>query len=280
MRLREDLSDVTGIVATHNRKTAIEDLIRSLNIYYPKMPLIIVDSSNTKNNDISSSNYIYIKDSWISLQRNIALDKVKTNLFLLLDDDYVLNEKTDIEKMIELMIKSNHQIVWWCVNNLDIENFDFHWTYEIIDDILYHFIDYEEDVESKQYDAIFNFFLAETEVVRSIWWRDDALKYAREHDDFFLNAKEKNISIWYTNKVIINHKSYIKYHWWDRSERCINHFLSKRNIKNKVEIRLIKRNWEQPYISYHGCIQKVNDIPNIIRKKIISKYWYFMIKQS
>lgn len=63
MKFREDLLDVTWIVATHNRKAAIEELIHTLKIHYPKMPLIIVDSSDIKNNDINSSNYIYI-NTW------------------------------------------------------------------------------------------------------------------------------------------------------------------------------------------------------------------------
>lgn len=280
MQFREDLKDITWIVATHNRNFALKELIDSLNIHYPKMPLFIVDSSEFRNNNIDLTNYIYTHNSWISLQRNIALDKVKTNLFLLLDDDYIFNNKTNIKEMLELMIKFNHQIVWWWVNNINTENFDFHWIYEIIDEVLYHFIDYEQDVENKKYDTIFNFFLAETNAVKAIWWRDSSLKYAREHDDFFLSAKEKNMSVWYTNKVSIDHNSYAKYHWWERSRNCVNYFLNKRNIKNKIEIRLINRIWNEPYISYHNCIHKTDTIPDTITKKIRDKYWDFTIKIS
>jgi glycosyltransferase involved in cell wall biosynthesis len=88
--------DITIIVATHERFDALSKMIQSFRIYYPQIPIVAVDSS-VEANPIQDITYIHVpSDTGISQQRNIALKQVTTPYFLLVDDDFVCNEHTDI----------------------------------------------------------------------------------------------------------------------------------------------------------------------------------------
>lgn len=277
----KDINNITAIVATHNRSNALKKLIKSLSNHYPKIPLIVIDSSTDKVIQLTKQHLIVDSNTWISWQRNIALDLVQTDLLLLLDDDYIFSYKTNINIFIKDIINNWYHIIWGQVNNLDSQNFNFHGIYHIHQDVLYHFIDHWYNKENKKYDTIFNFFLWETNIIKSIWWWDEKLKYAREHDDFFLNAKNKNLNVWYNDNISIDHKSYKKYHWWKKAEESIKYFLQKWGITNKIEIRLIQNNNpDLTYISYHNCIKKEDLIPKDILSMIHEKYGNFTIKIS
>ncbi|MEI7477259.1 MAG: glycosyltransferase [bacterium] len=89
--------DTTIIVATHERKESLLRMIQSFRYYYPQISIIAVDSS-IEPNPIHDITYIHVpSDTGISQQRNIALKHVTTPYFLLVDDDFICNEHTDIE---------------------------------------------------------------------------------------------------------------------------------------------------------------------------------------
>jgi len=232
------ISDITAIVATKEREGALNNMVTSFLSFYPNLNIIAVDSSVKPIPRSDITHIIAANDIWISSQRNIALDKVSTELFLLLDDDFVCTEKTKMFELINWVKSWIYNIFWWAVNNIWSEKYLFHWDYEIIWNTLFHFIDISKD--NNKYDTIFNFFVWETDLIRQKWARDHNLKLAREHDDFFLNLKKEWLSVWYSDKVVVDHYSYKKYHGWSNSIDSVNHFLSKRDIKDKIEVRLIK----------------------------------------
>lgn len=270
------IDDITAIVATHERQQPLNEMIKSFREYYPQLKIIAVDSSSKTNKREDIQHILTDSNAWISNQRNIALQEVKTSLFLLLDDDYVCTSKTDIEKLMDQVINWNYSIIWGKINNIWSEQYDFHGYYTIIWDTLYHFVD-KKDPSSNRYDAIFNFFVWETAQIKSMGWWDDNLKYAREHDDFFLTAKERNILTSYDTTVSVDHYSYDKYHGWPKSDPCVRYFLWKWNIKNKIEVRLIQKWSNNPYISYHNCISHDQYIKQDIQEKITSMYWNYPI---
>ena len=272
------IQDMTAIVATRERALPLDQMVTSFRNHYPELKIIAVDSSEkaTKRNDIL--HILIDSDAGISKPRNIALSEVKTPLFLLLDDDYVCTAKTDLQKLID-QIDWSHNIVWGSVNNVGSEQYCFHGYYEMIHDALYHFVD-QKNPRSQKYETLFNFFAAQTDVIQSMWWRDNELKYAREHDDFFLTAKENGISMCYDPDISIDHYNYPKYHGGPNSQPSIDHFLRKWNIKDKIELRLVKKWWAEPYISYHTCMGTSWNIPMNIQEKIISIYGNYPIKIS
>lgn len=272
------LQDMTAIVATREREVPLDQMVTSFHHHYPKLKIIAVDSSEraTKRNDIL--HILVDSDIGISRPRNIALSEVKTPLFLLLDDDYVCTAKTDLQKLIN-QIDWSHSIVWWSLRNVETEQYDFHGYYEIIQDTLYHFVDQKNPLSHK-YETLFNFFVGQTDVVNRMWWRDDQLKYAREHDDFFLTAKQNDVSISYDPSVSIDHYNYPKYHGGKNSQPSVDHFLQKWHIKDKVELRLIQKWWSAPYISCHMCMGSLWNIPVTIKEKILSIYGNYPITIS
>jgi len=273
------INDITAIVATHERKEPLNKMITSFREYYPQLKIIAVDSSKTSDKREDIQHILTDSDIWISNQRNIALQEVKTSLFLLLDDDYVCTSKTDIKKMMHHVVNWMFHISWWAINNIWSEQYDFHGYYDIFWDTLYHRIDKKNPL-SHQYDTIFNFFVWETAQIKAMGWWDGSLKYAREHDDFFLTAKEKKILISYDATVSVDHYSYYKHHGWTKCDACLRYFLWKWNIKNKVEIRLIQKGPLGPYISYHNCISNDQYIKKDIQEKIVSMYWNYPIIMS
>ncbi len=270
----ELMDRVTAIVATHERQKALSEMVDSFHQYYPQLKIIAVDSSREVNvrNDI-----VHILDAdnpGISVKRNKALSQVSTPLFLLLDDDYICTDQTDIQKLIA-RIQQGNTIVWGQIHNVWSEQYDFHGYYTIMRDTLYHFVDRKNPV-TQRYDTMFNFFVWKTDTIRAIGWWDEKLQYAREHDDFFLTMKQKKLPVAYEESVVVDHENYEKHHGRENSRWSIQHFLSKWDIKNKIEIRLIK-NTPNSYISYHNCIIKTQVIPEDIKESIQSTYGHYPI---
>ena len=270
--------DVTAIVATYDRYYALLNLIQSFSeSEYSDLNFIVVDSSPLPS-DINYKNVKHIhvpSDTWISKQRNIALENVRTPLFLLLDDDYLCVSGTNINKMLNYINSWEVDIIWWNLINILSEQYSFDGSYDFIDNTLYHRVEVKNN--NWLYDVIFNFFIAKTDQIKWIWWRDDELKYAREHDDFFLNAKRNWLKVWYDKEIIVEHYSYSKHHWWTLWISSVEHFKRKWNIENKVEVRYIERENEK-YISYFNAIKWGSEISLKIKEKIKSIYGDYPIK--
>ena len=269
------IEDTTALVATYMRHDSLCTLIESAHKFYPNLKFVIADSSPEK--EIIVWDYIeYLSlpsDSWISNQRNAALSKINTRRLVLLDDDFIFVESTKLENFYEYLTSWEFDIIWWCVNNVNTENFFFHWDYEIIWDTLYHRV--APNIWNK-FDVIFNFFLWDTDKIKNMWGWDPELKYAKEHDDFFLTAKKYWLKVWYTWEVTIDHNHTTKHHGWEKWKTSTNVFLKKRWIKNKVEVRLILNKWN-PYISYHNVVEPNYDIQESVKDKIYSLYWVYPI---
>lgn len=98
------IQDITAIVATREREIPLHHMVTSFHKYYPKLKIVAVDSSERPNKRKDILHLFVPSDSGISEPRNMALQEVKTPLFLLLDDDYVCTSKTDIKKLMSQVI--------------------------------------------------------------------------------------------------------------------------------------------------------------------------------
>ena len=111
-----ELNDVTIIIKTFNRPRKLDQCILSIRKYYPSIPIIVVDDGKLSldNGKYIQSKYdevTYIStytafDIGSSAGRNIALDLVQTKYFILLDDDMVFTDHTDLSKLKANMEKS------------------------------------------------------------------------------------------------------------------------------------------------------------------------------
>ena len=116
MNLEEN---VTICIKTFLRKKSLWALLSSIEVYYPKLQLIIVDDSiiNYKNSTLRkfpNLNINYITTSFdigVSEGRNILLKNVNTEFFLLCDDDFQFNQNTNLKVALKTLVENKQDIL-------------------------------------------------------------------------------------------------------------------------------------------------------------------------
>lgn len=138
-------------------------------------------------------------DMGISLGRNLALKMVKTKYFLLVDDDHVFNDKTNLDKMIEILDTTDATLVGGKFEGFmkfagALKFGEYHGRQEFAifsghcDRTLPQF-------GCEQCDSTSNIFMAKTHPVLEMGgWSEELL--IAEHADFFVKMKA------YGNKVV------------------------------------------------------------------------------
>lgn len=201
-------NELTIIVKTFNRPDALVTLIKSIVRFYPGLTILVADDGDNciDPQEVPSIQYFKIPyDSGLSYGRNFLLDKVETEFFLLLDDDFEFFEKTNIDILFHALKETAAlDIVGGAVVNNGNEPIFYNNALKIEDGTLYHYR-HQKTGELNGiplFDIILNFFVGRTTRVREVKWDND-LKVI-EHEDFFLRCKG-NLKVGYIDKVIINH---------------------------------------------------------------------------
>jgi len=253
------MNDISVIVKTLDRKRCLIRLLKSIFKYYPTIKVLIADDSEISSKDeiedkfnkFDIEYYDISYDSGASAGRNYLVSKVKTNFFLLCDDDFVFDKQTDIETAFKILKNTKLDILggyirnyktvssWWhnliilgqkifryeipsnYIGTINMKDDEVHLDYKIKS-----FPEYEKT------DMLLQFFLAKTEAVKNNPWDDD-LKI-QEHTAFFINAKKSNLKMAFTNKISVQHRPvlYKKYNS-KRSREYFKLFMEKNKI-NKV----------------------------------------------
>ncbi|XP_030077129.1 beta-1,4 N-acetylgalactosaminyltransferase 2 isoform X3 [Microcaecilia unicolor] len=106
-------SVVTICTKTFLRYHKLRILIKSIRQYYPSITIIVADDSETPEN-VQEPNveqyFMPFGKGWFA-GRNLAVSQVTTKYFLWIDDDFLFNEKTKIEKMVDVLEKTNLDVV-------------------------------------------------------------------------------------------------------------------------------------------------------------------------
>ena len=218
-------SDVTFIIKTFKRYEALERLLFSIKKFCPRAKVFIGDDSEKNFNVEYYKNLwnkldMFIKptaynlpfDSGISYGRNKLVKYAETPYILLLDDDFVFTEKTNIEKMIEIIkTDKNIGIVGGSVLDDGTQKRHFEHLLEKKGRILYHIKDGDNyynlsGYKVKETGCVLNFALIRKEVFNDVIWDDD-LKVS-EHTDFYLKMKDTKWKILYCPEVEVNHIHY------------------------------------------------------------------------
>jgi GT2 family glycosyltransferase len=231
-------TNITFIIKTFERPDALKNLLVSINQFYPKNRVLIADDGKIPYSEpLENDNMEYFKldyDSGLSYGRKFLVNKVDTKYFLLLDDDYVFSRETQIEEFERILSTNNdiHMVGGLVINYGEVPIY-YHGCLEIKQDILYHHRKQHKMIinEHKIYDIILNFFLAETEKVKSILWDPD-LKVL-EHEDFFLRCTNK-INITYTEDVSILH--YPKCQHQEKRKKFTTLFWEKYKIVKEIQL--------------------------------------------
>ncbi|KAG1967385.1 beta-1,4 N-acetylgalactosaminyltransferase 1-like isoform X1 [Pimephales promelas] len=188
-------SQVTITTKTFLRYEELNVLINSIRQLYPKIKIIVADDSLTPEKVTGSNVEHYIMppaQGWFA-GRNLAVSQVTTKYFLWVDDDYIFNNNTRIERFVEIMEK---------VPELDVVG-------GAVEKNLFHFrFQYEEGDEEEGgclrcfhgkshqsvpgfkscffVDGVVNYFLARTDAVRRVGF-DPFLKRVG-HTEFFVDG--------------------------------------------------------------------------------------------
>ena len=244
------MEDITVIIKTFNRKHRLCKLLDSIERYYPSIKIVIVDDSKKTYRDFILRKYAGLQIEYIitkyniglSAGRNVLINKVKTKYFLLCDDDFVFDERTDIgfaKKCLErydmdilggvvynrMSINSVYSILWSfkkpsrLINILRSKEFIsiYNGNYACNDTHVKLYVDKNFDnYNKKSYyrtDICSNFFLAKTNRIKAIGgWKPELLKVG-EHEIFFFRAKARHLKVGFCPKFGVQHfpKKTIRY---------------------------------------------------------------------
>ena len=236
------MKDVSIVIKTFERKKDLTRLLNSIEKYYPTLPVIIVDDSkkNYKDficNKFKKLNLTYLVEDYdigLSKGRNILVNNVKTKYFLLCDDDFEFDERTNIEQARKILIENNGDIVGgiyynrfrfdslysilWTLKDLNRfkkvlhkEEFIniYNGKFEINNNKIKLIVDKNFDNYSKEiyYDTEIctNIFLAKTDSIKKInGWTPEMLKVG-EHEFFFLKAKKNKLKVMFSKTLGVRH---------------------------------------------------------------------------
>ena len=199
------LDDVTLLIKSFLRKDCVDRLIKSIRKFYPTIKIVVVDDSGRDYNfcyDKNIKTYNIGFDSGLSYGRNYGVSKIDTKYFVLLDDDFVFTEKTDLIKMFNILTKHPLDIL----GGLIYENgkrLDYYGYINYSDGVITCKSGYEKLDEYFSTEIVPNFFMAKTDSIKKHKWCDD-LKLC-EHTIFFFNILNK-LSVGFTEGVIVDHK--------------------------------------------------------------------------
>ncbi|KII63952.1 Beta-1,4 N-acetylgalactosaminyltransferase 1 [Thelohanellus kitauei] len=145
----------------------------------------------------------------LSEGRMIGLSHVKTPYFLLLDDDFIFTQRTDIAKLFEIIKSTNLGLV---AGNTDECNFFGIHKYVKIDKsrVLeqyekHSFGTLKDHPDCYHVDIAKNFFVGKLNLVLEVGGWTRYLMVA-EHEDLFIKLKLKNIPVAVCPSVTIDHK--------------------------------------------------------------------------
>ena len=106
---RTAIGDITIIIKTFERPRSLHRLLKSIFFYYPDVKVVVADDSadpEKTNREVMGRwpgkdiEYLALPyDVGLSEGRNRALARVKTPYFVLCDDDFVFDRRTNLELM-------------------------------------------------------------------------------------------------------------------------------------------------------------------------------------
>lgn len=258
------MENITFLIKTFERPRCVRRLVKSIYRYYPKAKVLIADDSRGESckqyfaeyfSDKDVSVYELEPDQGLSFGRNFLVDRVTTECFVLLDDDFVFDSRTDIVRALEVFKEKNLDILGGYIRNFAMRTsflsllklavqhiilFDnpanymgtFRYSEDehilYIDRIRHQFPDYLET------DIVMNFFIAKTAVVRDTNRWDEELKL-QEHTAFFFKAKQNGLKVAFSNVFSVQHKPIrTKDYGSFRGRDYFQLFLEKYNIQKVV----------------------------------------------
>lgn len=249
-------NELTIIIKTFSRKKSLKKLLESLikeNIV--EYEILILDDSKINYKEFILKQFdkkLKIKyiisefDVGISKGRNLLLKNVKTPYFLLCDDDYRFDKRSNIKETLKIFKKNKYDILGGSFyNRYTINNFyEIFLTLKSPKRFLYWILKKEEKsnfigyfylenrnlylkkIESNgnlliDIDIVNNFFIADTKKIKEIGGWLEELKMG-EHEEFFYRGKQNNLKIGFFNNFGIQHYPIRSYFYQKYRKRTNN----------------------------------------------------------
>ncbi|KAI0562749.1 Transferase [Gracilaria domingensis] len=207
----------------------VENLVRSIRVHYPRIRVILANDGpmslgNEKflQEDPFTEEHVLPADSGISYGRNHMVNATVSRYFLLLDDDHVFDDTTNLTVLLNGIHKDDFDIVGIRVRNLpgidELERIGI-----LIPRYVANITRFEDRevtlcvwnendgpsvygiMHPFQVDVLHNAFVAGVDVLRKHGWRNE-LK-VNEHMTFFLDAKDAGIKVGYLPSVFVHHRA-------------------------------------------------------------------------
>ena len=209
------IKEYTFIIKTFNRYKDLVRLLNSIKKYYNGIKIIIFDDSIKKENINNLFDYENLKiiDNYVNVGlssgRNIMIENVKTPYFLLLDDDFFLDDNCNLGISYEIA-KQGFDIIGGEVYDVgpnaskNNQPRDFLGLLEKKENVLYLYKSKNKGYFNHYplYEFVLNFFVGKTESFKNNKWNDN-LKLG-EHLDFFIRF-DKSLKITYSTNFQIKH---------------------------------------------------------------------------
>lgn len=265
------LEEIDFVIKTFKRYSALNNMLISIQEYYPKAHITIADDNEVINHEFYNRwkellDITLIEmpfDSGLSAGRNQLVKNTKRKYILLLDDDFEFYPATDIEGFYNVLEFDKEAMVvggTTIKNRTTPEHYEFDIEYK--DRILTkREIQRKPIIIKSRYtvfkaNSVLNFALFRRELFDTIRW-DDELKIA-EHMDFYFNFFIAGFKALFMPQVKIFHmkesnKDYKKYRK-DRAEYFIKLGLVKNGIKKMID--------------WNGNSYEVIDSKLIIKKEV------------
>ena len=194
------MNNVTAVIKTFERPACCKRLVSSIRKYYPDMPIVVADDSR-EHIKLNGEGMRVIElpfNVGLSAGRNEAMGLVETDYFVLLDDDFIFDERTNIGLMVDMLEKNCLDIVGGWVDGADNRCAMLHRE----DGMLIASPCGQQAQYMVNVDMVKNFFVGRT--IADIEW-DAKLKLC-EHTAFFWRNKGFLRTGW-TSRSSVGHKS-------------------------------------------------------------------------
>jgi len=238
----------------------------------------------------------------LSYARNYLIKQTKEPFILVIDDDFLFTEKSNLSPFINILL--DNPKIGLVAGNIEDRQYDsgIQYIYDLECDFKnkrLYFIKKDKKILStlstlkqssikyKIADLVFNYFLARRELFDDILW-DENLKLA-EHTDFFLRLKYLNKwKVTCTDAVSVKHNNspnsekYCAFRNWKNGRNCLDgaeYFINKWKLDKTYWKRIC--NSEEEYLN-----QVKNYLPNLNKKLNVCKTidvfgwaYYFIAKE-
>jgi glycosyltransferase involved in cell wall biosynthesis len=180
---------ITILIKTFRRPDCCRRLIESIRKHYPNIKIIVAIDDDSGDN-FDAEMLVLPFDTGLSAGRNRLVDKCETPYCVIIDDDCIFTENTNLDGVLQELKERDLDIIQFDIPDDTRGSGTFHGIYEVTKTINDNdtLVVKNEDRDGL-YDYVANIFMAKTDSLRKCRWHEE-LKLG-EHEAYFRRHKGK-----------------------------------------------------------------------------------------